>query len=228
MYRITNQRYTDTTIDAVRRGVPVRLIHEPQEYRNPARQWDSWNVDRLYMAGVQIKMRKHLGLNHQKSVVLYGQGPHDLRLFKLDRSSSNSQQEHNYFTTKPWFFQWFVDQFERKWNSTTENEPFVPLAPGEPTYIAPANAAVAQPTTLRCAGKVDLGHISMISTSAQHRTHHCLSLTPALLKAAPWLVNRFWILVRWMMVSRRLLLPITLSVRDNLLLASRRQNHGQS
>ena len=50
-----------------KRGVPVRLIHEPEEYRNPARQWDAWNVDRLYMAGVQIKMRKHLGLNHQKS-----------------------------------------------------------------------------------------------------------------------------------------------------------------
>jgi len=74
MYRITNQRYTDTTIAAVNRGIPVRLIHEPDEYRNPARQWDSWNIDRMYMAGVQIKMRKHLGLNHQKSVVLYGKG----------------------------------------------------------------------------------------------------------------------------------------------------------
>ena len=31
MYRITNQRYTDTTIAAVQRGIPVRLIHEPDE-----------------------------------------------------------------------------------------------------------------------------------------------------------------------------------------------------
>ncbi|HYV14351.1 MAG TPA: phospholipase D-like domain-containing protein, partial [Pyrinomonadaceae bacterium] len=67
MYRITNQGITDTTIAAAKRGVPVRLIHEPDEYRNVERQWDSWNVDRMYMAGVQIKMRKHLGLNHQKS-----------------------------------------------------------------------------------------------------------------------------------------------------------------
>src|SRR5215212_8029690 len=29
MYRITNQGFTDTTIAAVKRGVPVRLIHEP-------------------------------------------------------------------------------------------------------------------------------------------------------------------------------------------------------
>ena len=149
MYRITNQRYTDTTIDAVRRGIPVRLIHEPQEYRNPARQWDSWNVDRLYMAGVQIKMRKHLGLNHQKSVVLHGQGLTIFGSSNWTGPSSNSQLEHNYFTTKPWFFQWFVDQFELKWNSTTENEPFVPLAPGEPTYIAPSNSAPGLATTVK-------------------------------------------------------------------------------
>src|ERR1700752_3287206 len=74
MYRITNQAFTDMSIAAENRGVPVRLIHEPDEYRNVARQWDSWNVDRMYMAGVQIKMRKHLGLNHQKSVLLYSQG----------------------------------------------------------------------------------------------------------------------------------------------------------
>ena len=30
------------------------------------------NVDRIFMAGVQVSMRKHLGLNHQKSVLLYG------------------------------------------------------------------------------------------------------------------------------------------------------------
>jgi hypothetical protein len=74
MYRITNQRFSDMTIAAVQRGVPVRLIHEPDEYRNPERQWDSWNIDRMFMAGVQIRMRKHLGLNHQKSVLLYGRG----------------------------------------------------------------------------------------------------------------------------------------------------------
>lgn len=148
MYRITNQRFTDTTIAAVNRGVPVRLIHEPDEYRNPARQWDSWNVDRLYMAGVQVKMRKHLGLNHQKSVVLYGKKMTIFGSSNWTGPSSNSQDEHNYFTLKPYFFNWFVDQFERKWNSTTENQPFVPLGPDEPSYIAPANGAVAQPTTL--------------------------------------------------------------------------------
>ena len=148
MYRITNSRYTDTTIAAVTRGVPVRLLHEPDEYRNPARQWDSWNIDRMYMAGVQIKMRKHLGLNHQKSVLLYGKGMTIFGSSNWTGPSSNSQEEHNYFTTKQWFFDWFVDQFERKWNSTTENQPFVPLGPDEPAYQLPANNALAQPTTL--------------------------------------------------------------------------------
>ncbi|HZI48532.1 MAG TPA: phospholipase D-like domain-containing protein, partial [Pyrinomonadaceae bacterium] len=149
MYRITNSRYTDTTIAAVQRGIPVRLIHEPQEYRNTARQWDSWNVDRMYMAGVQIKMRSHLGLNHQKSVILYGKGMTIFGSSNWTGPSSNSQQEHNYFTLKPYFLNWFVNQFERKWNSTSENQPFVPLGPDQPSYISPANGAVAQPTTLK-------------------------------------------------------------------------------
>ncbi|HKG97726.1 MAG TPA: phospholipase D-like domain-containing protein, partial [Pyrinomonadaceae bacterium] len=144
MYRITNQGYADTTIAAVNRGIPVRLIHEPDEYRNLARQWDSWNVDRMYMGGVQIKMRKHLGLNHQKSVILYGQGMTIFGSSNWTGPSSNSQQENNYFTTKVSFFNWFVNQFERKWNSTTENEPFVPLPPTQPAYDSPANSAIAQ------------------------------------------------------------------------------------
>ena len=148
MYRITNQSYTDATIAAVKRGVPVRLIHEPDEYRNPERQWDAWNVDRLHMAGVQIKMRKHLGLNHQKSVLLYGRGMTIFGSSNWTGPSSNSQLEHNYFTTKSWFFQWFVTQFERKWNSSTENQPFVPLPPNQPANLFPLNAATAQPTTM--------------------------------------------------------------------------------
>ena len=65
MYRITNDRYTNTTINAANRGVPVRLLTEQNEYRNPDRQWDAYNVDLLYNAGVQIRIRAHQGLNHE-------------------------------------------------------------------------------------------------------------------------------------------------------------------
>lgn len=70
MYRVTDARIYDALIRAVARGVPVRLLAEPLEYRFDASRTGSeltgpYNVDRLYAAGVQIKMRKHLGLTHQ-------------------------------------------------------------------------------------------------------------------------------------------------------------------
>lgn len=146
MYRITNQRYTDAIIAAVGRGVPVRLIHEQDEYRNRDRQWDAWNVDRLYMAGVQIKWRnpQRLGLNHEKSVLLYGQGMTIFGSSNWTGPSSNSQDEHNYFTTKSWFFQWFVNHFERKWNSPSEFQNFTPLPPNAPTDPSPSSNATGQ------------------------------------------------------------------------------------
>jgi hypothetical protein len=144
MYRITNQGYTNAMIDAAGRGLPVRLMTEPEQYRDPERLWHSWNVDRMYMAGVQIKHRKHLGLNHQKTALLYGQGLTVFGSSNWTGPSSNYQQEHNYFTTKPWFFQYFVNEFERKWNSSIEMEPFVPLPPAAPINPLPAHGATGQ------------------------------------------------------------------------------------
>lgn len=145
MYRITDVRICDALVRAVGRGVTVRLIVEPLEYRFDASRTGSeltgpYNVDRLHAAGVQVRMRKHLGLNHQKSVLLYGRG---LTIFGSSNWSSpsfNFQEEHNYFTNKTWFFQWFADQFNRRWNSASETEPFVPAPPTVPAYLSPANA----------------------------------------------------------------------------------------
>ena len=63
------------------------------------------------------RVAAHPGLNHQKLVILYRQGMAVFGSSNWTSPSANSQQEHNYFTTKPWMFQWFVDQFERKWNN---------------------------------------------------------------------------------------------------------------
>ncbi|HJQ68949.1 MAG TPA: phospholipase D-like domain-containing protein, partial [Blastocatellia bacterium] len=146
MYRHTNDRYTARTVEARQRGVPVRMITEQQEYRNLARQWDAYNIDLLWNAGVQIRIRNHQGLNHEKAVLLYGQGMTIFGSSNWTGPSSNSQAEHNYFTTKPWFFNWFVNHFDRKWNST-ETQPFTPLPPDQPTLISPGNGAAGQPTT---------------------------------------------------------------------------------
>src|SRR5882724_1140306 len=158
MYRITNQPISDTTIKAFNRGVAIRMIVDSSEYRNPARFWVSYNVDRLFMAGIPIKITNHMGQNHEKSLLFYGQpAPTGQPLKKMavlgssnwTSPSFNSQQEHNYFnTSKPWFFNWFVNQFERRWNSPSEYKPFVPLGLGSPANKTPANGAVAQPLSV--------------------------------------------------------------------------------
>ena len=153
MYRLTEPRICDALIRALARGVEVRLLAEPNEYRFDASRTGAeltgpYNVDRLYAAGVQIRMRKHLGLTHQKSLSLYAQGVTIFGSSNWSWQSFNYQEEHSYFTNKLWFFQWFVNQFNRKWNSATEFEPFVPLPPAAPVNLAPANGAVVGQSVL--------------------------------------------------------------------------------
>ncbi|MGH9370413.1 MAG: hypothetical protein ACRD15_02645, partial [Vicinamibacterales bacterium] len=65
-------------------------------------------------------------------------------------SSSQSQLEHNYFTRKAWILQWFIDQFERKWNNSAgalETTNFVPLPPDMPRTPSPAHNATGTTTT---------------------------------------------------------------------------------
>jgi phosphatidylserine/phosphatidylglycerophosphate/cardiolipin synthase-like enzyme len=142
MYRITDRAHTDALLAAIGRGVPVRLITEPAQYRDPTRLWHSWNVDRLYMGGAQIKHRAHAGLNHQKSVILYGQETVVFGSSNWTSPSAAGQLEHNVFTTKPYVYGWFSQQFWRKWHNVTgvvETTPFVPLPPDAPTTPSPAN-----------------------------------------------------------------------------------------
>ena len=158
MYRITDQRHTDAMLAAIGRGIPVRLITEPKQYRDASRMWHSWNVDRLYMGGAAIMHRQHLGLNHQKSVILYDQngsaaGDQTMVIFGSSNwtsPSASGQVEHNIFTTKPAIADWFITQFERKWNNTggvIENVDFVPLPPDAPKSPVPAVGATGVATT---------------------------------------------------------------------------------
>ena len=150
MYRITDRRHSDAMIQAHVRGVPVRLITEPEQYRDPKRLWHSWNVDRMHMAGIPIKVRAHAGLNHQKLVLLYGQRMSVFGSSNWTGPSDASQEEHNCFCTDTTMFDWFQGQFDRKWNNTAgvvENSAFVPLPPGKPINNAPVNAATGLSTT---------------------------------------------------------------------------------
>jgi len=144
MYKITEGTHADGLIRAAKRGVAVRLITEPERYRNPENVWHAYHVDRLYMAGVRIRHRAHAGFLHQKSTQLYSQGLTIFGSSNWTNESNKSQYEHNYFTDKAWFFAWFTNNFERKWTNATgniETKPFVPLPPGTPAYVAPAHGA---------------------------------------------------------------------------------------
>jgi regulation of enolase protein 1 (concanavalin A-like superfamily) len=150
MYKITEPSHADGLIRAAQRGVPVRLIVEGERYRNRENFWQAYHIDRLYMAGVQIRDRAHEGFLHQKSTLLYGQATTIFGSSNWTNESNRSQYEHNYFTTKPWFFEWFRQNFERKWNNSTgtvETAPFHPQPPDTPTYASPANGAGGIATT---------------------------------------------------------------------------------
>ena len=144
MYRISEDRYADAVIAALKRGVAVRILGEPNEYRRLDRIKTPYNIDRMYAAGAQVRFRKHQGLAHQKTVLLHGQAT---TIHGSSNWGDSSSEEHNYFTTKPWFFQYFTTQFERKWGSATEYQPFVPLPPDLPVNKSPAKGALKQPTT---------------------------------------------------------------------------------
>jgi len=141
MYRITDKRHPDALIAAKGRGIPVRLITENDQYRDPAYLWDAWNLDRMYMAGIPIRWRGHTGQNHEKVVLLYGQNMTIFGSSNWTTASATSQAEHNYFTTKNAIFQWFSEQFDRMWNNdiATETEPFAPLPPATPAVRSPAD-----------------------------------------------------------------------------------------
>jgi hypothetical protein len=156
MFRITDARHTDALIAAMARGVHFRLITDEQEYRDPSRLWHAYNVDRLYMAAAQfcpatcgVRLEAHRGSLHQKSTLLYGQGMTIFGSSNWTSPSASSQLEHNMFTTSPLYFQFFRDQFERKWNSSnpvgaTETTPLVPQPPTPPVYVSPVNAVQEQ------------------------------------------------------------------------------------
>lgn len=156
MYRITDRQHTDAMIAARQRGLVVRILTEPSEYRDPNYLWDAWNVDRLYMAGVEVRMRAHQGLNHGKLVLLYSQVMSIFGSSNWTSASTSSQQEHNYFLTDSSAFTYFRQQFLRKWNNKTgniETTAFVPLPPDAPVYVGPVNGGTVSTSGVKLAWK---------------------------------------------------------------------------
>ena len=125
-------------------------------------------MDKLWAAGIPVKdhVNAKEGITHQKSVILYAQKQVIFGTSNWSTASSNLQYEHNLFSTPctagqvtwcdgggpnnmpaNWVFNWFVKQFNDKWNSVNptgfvEFKPFVPLPGGVPINYKPANGAL--------------------------------------------------------------------------------------
>jgi len=151
MFRITDIAHSNAMIAAKKRGVPVRLITDPTEYRDPDRLWDSYNVDRMYAAGIPIKFINHAGVSHEKLVLLSAQQMAIFASSNWTSPSAASQLEHNLFTTRPNLVTWLRAHWDRKWNNTgpfPETKAFVPLPPSTPTLVTPANGAAGISTSV--------------------------------------------------------------------------------
>ncbi len=136
--------------------MPVRLITDQAQYRNPTYFWHAYNVDRMFVAGIPSSGRSsrpiRTSIRNRWSFTDAG-----LAVFGSSNwtaSSSDTQREHNYFTRKTWFVDWFAAQFLRKWNNLridgTRDQP-------DDVPDRSRRAGQSHPSTLTSKRRVDLG-----------------------------------------------------------------------
>ena len=142
-YRLTVPTVTDALINKKKAGVPVRVFIEPTQYRNEGfpEYWLVGNeADKLWVAGIPIKIRTHDGITHMKTLITSRAA-----LLASSNYTKNWQRDHNYYITaaeKPTLYMSMKDEFERMWNDTVNYEDFYPLKPRTATLVAPATGAV--------------------------------------------------------------------------------------
>ena len=133
MYRVNLSRPVSALIRAAARGVRERLYFDPTEYANPLRPGNRKQIDRLvaaaaqYPGTIEIRMRAHKGLNHQKTVWLHTQHIVVFGTSNWSSASDDNQLEANIFTDvdpagdglNDFLFEELNRIFERKWNNST-------------------------------------------------------------------------------------------------------------
>ncbi len=147
VYRLTVDNITQALLAKKAAGVPVRLIVEPDEYLN--RKWpEFWithaNVDKLWAAGLPMRVRTHTGLTHMKVLLTS-----TIATIASSNYAAAWQRDHNYFlqqSAKPAIWQAIKDRFDAMWTSTDFAE-FQPQPPDAPTLASPAAGASNVATT---------------------------------------------------------------------------------
>jgi phosphatidylserine/phosphatidylglycerophosphate/cardiolipin synthase-like enzyme len=144
IYRLTVDNITQALLAKHAAGVPVRIMMEPQEYKN--RKWpEFWithaNMDKLWAAGIRIKKRLHVGLLHMKMLVTSS--------YATNASSNLAaawQRDHNYFVpagTKPLIYGAMKARFDAMWNDPVAFTDFVPEPPDPPALAMPIDDAAS-------------------------------------------------------------------------------------
>ncbi len=180
MFRITSAKIPDELIRRVQAGVPVRLITDQAQYRNDdvllgrvQRRPDVYGRRRREVEGRRPVARI---CTRSRSFSTGGisrcSDPPTGRRRRRTRSASTTTSR-----TKPWFVDWFIAQFNRKWNNLTITGAaisppmfydFVPGVAGNPGQRLAANAALGYGHIgRRFAGKAAGGRTSTISTSGR-------------------------------------------------------------
>ena len=124
-YRLTVPSLTDALIARKQAGVQVRVFIEPTQYRSDKfpEYWLVGNeADRLWVAGIPIKIRVHDGLTHMKTLITSRTA-----LLASSNYTKNWQRDHNYFiqlATKPTLYWQMKNEFNRMWNDTADYNDF--------------------------------------------------------------------------------------------------------
>ena len=146
-YRLTVPTLTDALVRKKQAGVSVRVFIEPTQYRNNAfpEYWLVRNeADKLWVAGIPIKIRTHDGLTHMKTLITSRSA-----LLASSNYTKNWERDHNYFiqlASKPTLYGQMKNEFNRMWNDTAHYTGFKPLKPATASMVSPSAGALNVPT----------------------------------------------------------------------------------
>jgi hypothetical protein len=135
------------------------------EYRNKARPWDSYNIDRMFMAGIPLKITAHTGQNHEVPF-----DPVRAEYDHLGRLTGpaifNYQQNTN--TSPRSCSSNGSESAERRWDSNTEYKAVSPR-PARPRATRQLSELATSNTARPYRSREVRGVSSMTSTSALPR-----------------------------------------------------------
>jgi hypothetical protein len=146
IYRLTVPNITDALLRKLQGGIPVRLIIEPSQYRNPnfPEYWLTGSrIDQLWRAGAQVKQRVHQGLTHMKVLLTSAFG-----MIGSSNFTANWERDHNYFipaALKPGPYGQLRNRFAQMWADNVNYTGFQPLPPRAPGLVSPANGSEVDP-----------------------------------------------------------------------------------